>query len=304
MANIDYTVDGVIADVKRMGSIPTHQSLFQEADFVATLSDEMKTILVPMIMSTMENHFQTYADQTIVAGTQNYTVPWRAIGNKLKAVKIHNDEEEIEDLPRLDLRDIGADTIGEIFKKSGFRLEGNDVILYPDDNWPDKTLRLYYFRRPNDLCTTDNAGQVVSINTSTLEVQLANLPTEWTTSDTIDAIKNEPPFKALGEAVVVTNIAGLVITLASIPTGLAVGDWIALKGQSPIPQIPYDCFPLLAARGVVAVFSALSPQAGAQAIKDYGELRMEYLKMIAPRVDDAPKKLVPRRGIWQARGGW
>lgn len=302
MAGIDYTMDGVIADVKRSGAIPTHQSLFEEEDFVAVLSDDMKTILVPLLMSVQENHFQTYYETTILVDQDHYEIPWRAIGNKLKTVEIYDGTTRLKVLPRLDLRDIASDASLSYLLYNGFRMEGTDVVLYPVNAYTEKTLRLTYFRRPNDLVPTSESGKIVTINTGTNEVQLDNVPTDWTTTDTFDVIQNKPPFKCLGEEVGITTIAGLVITFSTLPTGMAVGDYVAIKGQSPIPQIPYDAFPLLAQRGVCQVLGALSPQQGEIAEKGYQELAGMYLKIIAPRVDDAPKKLVNRKGIWQGGG--
>jgi hypothetical protein len=305
MAGIDYTTDGIIADVKRNGAIPSHQSLFEEDDFIAVLSDEMKTIIVPLLLSIQENHFQTEFEYTILVGEDHYSVPWRAIGNKLKSVEIWDAGKRLITLPRLDIRDIANDCSTSFQLLSGFRMEGTDVVLYPMDTWVGKTLRLTYFRRPNDLVPTSKAGKIVAIDRLTGEIQLDNVPSDWTTTDTFDMIPSTPPFKQIDEEVAITAINGLVLTfaVADIPATLAVGDWIAIKGQSPIPQIPYDAFPLLSARGVAVVLGTLSPQQGQQAEQQYAGLAKMYVTLISPRVDDAPKKLVNRKGIWQGGGG-
>lgn len=301
---IDYTMTGIVADLKRSGAMPTHQSLFQDDDFINLMSDDMKTVIVPMLMSVVENHFQTEYDTTVIVDVDTYSIPWRAIGNKLKAVEIFDTDgtSRLATLARLDLRDVASDVSTSYSSLSGFRMEGSDVVLSPINVWTGKTLRMTYFRRPNNLVSVNDTGQVVAIDAGTGVVQLDNVPTAWTTTDTLDCIKNEPPFKAVAEEQAITLISGFDVTFSSVPTNLAIGDYVALKGQSPIPQIPYDAFPLLSQRGVVAALSAVAPQAAAGAEKTYMSMEKKFVNMISPRVDDAPKKLVNRRGIWQSIG--
>jgi hypothetical protein len=259
-------------------------------------------VIVPLIMSSMEEYFVTKLDTVIAVDQTDFLVPPRAIGGKLKDLKILESDGSEIDLVRLNLTDISNTDIGDISRLSGFYMRGNFVVLHPKNTHDGKSLRQYYFRRPNRLVPTDNAGKIVSINTGTNEVQLDNVPTTWDTSDTFDVIQGEPPFEARGEDQAITLVAGSVLTFSSLPATMAVGDYVAEAGESPIPQIPYEAFPLLTQRGAIKVLEALSPKAVQAAQQEYGNIHKTFLTLCQPRVDNAPKKLVSRHGIWKARG--
>ena len=105
---VDYTITSLIDSVKRRCSVPTAQSLFQNTDFASLLSEEMQSIIVPLIMSEQEDYFVHSTDLDIDGSTKEFAIPDRAVGGKLKDVGFYNSSADSLDLrPRLALEDYG-----------------------------------------------------------------------------------------------------------------------------------------------------------------------------------------------------
>lgn len=299
---IDYTMTERIASVKRRASIPTSQSLYTDADLASIMSYELLNVVVPKILAVREDYFLTSADQSVVSGTQAYRIPSRAIGDKLKELHIVDNNTVSHNLPRLSYDDLAGEAPIADVKLYGFYLKGNEVVLYPDNQFVGKTLRMYYYRRPNNLIVTSSAGKITALagNVATLDV----VPTAWTTSDTFDVISGSPGFHSRGDDQVVTDITGLDVTFSSIPTGTVVGDYVALSGESPIPQIPYDAFGWLEQRTALKCVEGIG---NAQELQAHGTLAQDMearlLALLTPRVDEESKKVVNRRGIFRVGRG-
>jgi hypothetical protein len=301
---VDYTTTELIANLKRRASVPTNQSLFENSDFLGLMSDEMESVLVPLILAAREGYFATYSDTLLVAGTNTFDIPDRAVGGKLQDVLIvDSDGNTIQDLPSLNSHDQGIDTDDLERQMYGFFMEGMRVRLFPADNWVGYYLRMKYYRKPNRLVTEASAGQVTAIDTGTNTVTLGNVPTTWSTSTTFDVIEGRPHFRSLADDQAITALSGYDLTFSSLPTGLVVGDWVAEAGESPIPQVPFEAFKWLAQAGACKVVEALGKTSELQAAQGkLNVLENAFLKLISPRVDYAPKKIIPHHGIFRSRG--
>lgn len=303
---IDYTTTELVADVKQRCSVPTSQNLFDEADFIRFLSSKLRDNVLPQIMSAREDFFVSSVDLTIDNTTitaNEYAIPERAVGMKLKTVVLVDAQGNEEELPRLSFEDKSLPAYVDYQRLYGYYLQGNKVRLHLADSFTNQTLRLYYFRRPNKLVKTSEAGKITGIDTVTNVVTVDNAPTSWTTNTTFDLICGDPPFDSKGDDQAITNIAGFDITFSSLPTDLAVNDWVAEAGESPVAQIPYEAYSLLTQLGVIKVLEALKDTQGLQnAINDYTQMKQDFFTMISPRVDGQPKKVVSRSGTWRLSG--
>ena len=306
--SVDYSSTALIANVKRRCSTPTSQSLFANTDFCALMSDEMKDILVPLIMSAKEDYFLTYKDYSIDGSTTTFAIPDRAIGQKVRNIDFYDATAvSFYEPTRTDLNALGTPI--QWTDVGGYYIQDNDVIFTTAPTDTSKYVRMYYFRRPNNIIKTTLCGQITAINTGTKVVTLDNAPTTWTTSTTFDFIKGRGGFQSLGDDKVITAVSGFDLTFsATLPTGLAVGDWVAEAGESPIPQIPYEGHNCIAQLAAVKVLEALSDanmikQADAKA----QAMLAKFLSVIKDRVDGQTKKIVSRRGIFthlRANKGW
>jgi len=298
---IDYTTTALIASVKRRASVPTSQSLFESTDFNSILTDEMQSIIVPLIMAEQQDFFIHSKDLAIDGSTREFDIPTRAVGMKVKDVGFYRtSSNNFDSRPRLNISDFG-DPQGDMVKSlGGFYLQGNKIVFSDAPTNTGDKLRVYYYRRPNNLIAENKAAKIASIDTGTKTLTFGSRPTAWTTSTTFDLIKGTPGFHSLADDATVSAIDTLTLTFTDdLPTGLAVGDWVGESGESPVAQIPYSAQPLLSQLGSVKILEALGDLKGMQMAQEkYQMLVQNFVRTISKRVDNSPKKIINRNGIF------
>lgn len=309
MAGIDYTTTGNIAAIKRIGLLPDAQDTYDPADMVAIMSSELRSIIVPLIMKIKQEYLVSAYDSSIAASAVAAFINSRAVGQKLRdCVLVDSGGQE------LPLRRYEPEDLKEGFQNGserGFYVDNDRIIFLPQgDNLSQYTLRQRIYRRPNNLIQTSSAAKITSIDTATKTVTCASVPSAFTTSLIYDLIKGNPSFRSHGEDLVVTAISGFDITFsATLPTDLAVGDYVAEAGFSPIAQIPYEIHPLLEQRVAIKILEGLGDANGVKMAKDsFNEMVDTSFGLVNPRVDGTPQKIVARRGIGSFSrgrfGGW
>ncbi len=313
--NIDYTTTALIASVKQKAMIPNSQQLYQDSDVLTILTDELFSDVVPLLMSIREEYLVTLYDQSIVTSQASYVLPPRAFGQKLRdAVLVNSAGREIS-MPRSDpddLKHVQSQTFDAFSPRRSFYFQDDAIVIFPDATTLSPfTLRMKYFRRPNNLVATSAAGQITIIDSVNKVVTVSNFPAAFTASQTYDIIKGTPSFKSRGDDLAVTSVDSTAKTLtftATLPTGLAVNDWVCLSGQSPIAQIPYEAHQILAQRVVVRMMSEMGDQPGLQAGADvYKDMVEKFKIMVTPRADGSPKRLVRSNFLFgggRRRNGW
>lgn len=311
MSNQIYTVDNLINSLKLRGLPPSSQNTFTSAEFAQILSEELQTNIVPVLDSVSEEYFVANYDVAYSSSTSVYAIPPRAVGGKLRDVVFVDSSGNEVLIPRLRPEDLKARTTFIRYQPSpwGYYLRDNSVVLslgtatgaaaYP-------TLRMKYIRRPGilTLSTAGKAGQVSNIAGSVVTISYAD--PSWTTATTFDAISNVPNFVSKGDDLAISNIAGFDLTFSSVPSTLAVGDWIAESMYSPIPQIPVEGHFLLAQYGVCKVLEAFNDPGLPNAYAKAEAMKKQFLEIITPRTEGSPIKLVSRGGIdsWCDNSGW
>lgn len=314
--NIDFTTTAMLASIKRRAMIPTSQVLFQDSDLLSILTEELQSDIVPLILSVREDHFVHNYDVDIDATVNRYAIHLRAFGQKLKDLVLLNDNDREVNIPRANPSSIKQEqAFGYSYPVSAGRVfffEGDEVVIFPDTaTLGGMQLRQKIYRRPNNLVAQSAAGQITAIDTTTKVLTLGNVPNTWTAASVIDIIKGTPGFKSRGDDLALTAVdatAKTVTLSAAVPSGVVVGDWVSLAGESPIPQIPYETHHILAQRGMIKVLEDLGDQSGLQAAADvYKDMVSKFLIMMSPRADDSPKRLVsasPLFGEGRRNAGW
>jgi hypothetical protein len=182
----------------------------------------------------------------------------------------------------------------------GFRLQGNNVILYPTPTTASPyTLRLYYVARRNALVPVTDGGQVTSVNTLTNEITLSRIPSSWAVNTKLCIINDEPQFDTIVKSTTISNISSPTVTVDDV-TGVAIGNWVQLKGYSIVPQIPVEMHDVLAQATCVKILEALGhtdKMKMAQAKLD--EIIFTTLEVLTPRVEGELKTIVSNgQGLW------
>jgi hypothetical protein len=293
----------LVTSIQRRAAVPNAQVTFSSADFYALIDEETESKLVPLILKNIEEYYVADQPYNITSGQNAYAIPYRSIAGKLRDVQVisSTDPESITPLDRLDITDLFASTSSSyrvLIKKSGFYIKGNTVYMYPTPTYSQNILNLEYYMRPSTCVDPSVCAQISSINTSSKTVTVASLPSNITTSTTVDFVKTNPGFECTAIDQTITNIAGTVLSFNSLPATLSVGDYICQSTQTCVVQVPQELLPLLSQYVVVRVLSAQGDlQAYQQAVAELAKLEENALLLISPRVDGKPKKVTNTRGI-------
>lgn len=181
----------------------------------------------------------------------------------------------------------------------GYLFQGNNLVLLP--NPATGTLRLSYQQRLSRLVLPEECGEIEAIDTGTGEVTLVDVPSDFDDSETYDFVSNTPNFVTRGIDEEAVSIVGDVITFDELPAGLAVGDWVCLAGETPIPQLPTEVHFLLAQR-TAEVIAASQGSARLKDIRDeLQQARADATALLSPRNDGSPRPIIRVGGLGS---GW
>jgi hypothetical protein len=302
VATNTYTTTYLLASLKRRGMIPSTAGTLTDADFLEMANEELQGATVEALMSLSEEYLVTTKDETIVSGTAAYAIPTRAVDAVLRDVLISDGSSGgYRSLPRIEPeREEEYTNSGGV---QGYKVEGNYVVLIPSPT-NSGTLRLKYPARPNRLVALTAVREITAINTGTKTVTVAAIPNTFTTSATYDLVKGTPHFDSLAIDQSVTVASGTSITFTNtLPTSLAVGDYVCLAGESPIPQVPVGAHQFLAHRVVFVVQEALGNVVAANRAEASAErIRVALQRKIQPRVPGSARIVINRYGPGMGRG--
>lgn len=295
------TSDDLIRSVKLRAFLPTNQSTFTDEDFLMFANEEMSVGLVPSIMRLHEDYFLYIQEITIQPNMSRFQIPYRAIGSKLRDVSLKDETGNFFEMTRINVGEIpfyngGAHGV----RPYAFYLENNQVVLAPErvSFVYGAKIRLTYYMRPNSLVKLDQVAVISSINTTTGEITLSNIPSTFAVDHDYDIVSVRSPNKTLAFDVQATSIVNsgstMVMTFdpALLPPMLAEGDHICLAGTTAIPQIPSDLHVILAQRVAARCLEAMGDSEGLQnANAKLAEMTTLSEYLIDNRVEDAPQKI-------------
>ena len=102
-----YDVDYLLAQVRRRASLPTSQNLFTDAKLILMLDDELKTRIVPFLMSFQDNWFVEHQTYSGDGSTITFAIPSNAVGQKLKDVSIYQGTTpKYSNVPRVEFENL------------------------------------------------------------------------------------------------------------------------------------------------------------------------------------------------------
>jgi hypothetical protein len=145
----------LIAALKIKGSFPTSNDLFSTSDFLVLFNMQLKTDLTPLMLKLNEEFFIQHVDFQIAQGG-SYRIPRRAIGAKIRDLKLVDSSGNITDINRLYEEDRSSGA-------NGYYMLRNSVELSNDIS--SGTLRMKFFTRPSSLVETTACALIASIDT-------------------------------------------------------------------------------------------------------------------------------------------
>ena len=292
MAAINFTTDTLIQAVKDAIIVPNSQNLFQPVGILRYANREMANTIVPLILKCKGDYLTTTFDYTISESQNEYLIP--SIATALKLMDVCTvDAQGNESNMALLSHDQVASNQWSTNRIAGFYVKNNAVKIYPY-GLGGYTLRMYFYRRPNQLVQTSKAGQVLTKVGN--DITLSFLPPDWVNGDSVCAISQLPGFDARFDSQTISNVSSPGLTLEDA-SDVEVGDWICLENESTIPQILPEAHGLLAQITGTKMLLSMGAPGAEQAENMYKIMERDFIEMITPRVDNAPKKIVNRGSI-------
>jgi hypothetical protein len=286
------TTSDLLESIKQRAMIPDNQTTWSDDRLLLTATEDMRAAIVPALMSVREEYFVMSEDIAVVSGTSRYRIPERSAGQGVREILWIDADGNVLPMGQLTIEDGVQTSNSSSGVPYAYRIEWDSIVLSPDVTSPG-TMRVMFVVSPGDLIAVDDAAQITGITALTNTVSASTVPATWTGSETVDIIRGSAGCEYLALGSTITGINGTDITLSAIPTGLQVGDWIALEGESPVPQLPRDLVPLLAHKVVVTVLESMNQRGAAEAAEArYQKLIASAMIMISPRVKGGAKKLV------------
>lgn len=273
------TTADLISSIKSKALIPSNQSTYTATDLLQLADEEIHTGLLPLILATREEYLKAYKDFAV--GTSDYYVPERAIGESVSdVVRVVNSREY--PITRLEPEE------AHLYQDElAYFLRDNRIVF---TQTPTETIRVHYSKRPSHLIETTSCGKVTAV--SGADITLDQVPSTFTTSLAYDVVSPSAPRTSRAMDASISAINSLVVTFTSAPSGIAVGDYVCLAGQSPVVGIPYDLIPVLVRRVVVAVLDGLGDdEAMKRAQAKLNEAEAGVAKLLEPRVEKSLHKI-------------
>jgi len=296
-----YTVDDLITSVTRRATIPVSDTTISNDDLIRFANEELSESIMALILSTREEIYLTYEDITLVNGKQNYPIPYRAIGAKVRIIKplLPNQSNGVNAegpaLVPIDLETVYNWNYTNSNNSGGFYLRNDEIILLSNVNsFGTQTLRVFYYLRPNDLVALDRGSKIRTINSTTGVITVDSVPQNITNSTKVDLIQALPNHKTyLFDQDCVVNAAAKTITLTTVPATLSIGDYICTAGETVTPQIPVDIIPLLEQSVVCKVLEAIGDTEGLKnAYTRLQTLEKRVVNIIDNRIEAPGRKII------------
>ncbi len=287
-----YTTTLFLSSVERQSFSPANQATFSTAEILSLGDEVMQTSILPALLAVREEFLVTSLDYTITANQSSYLIPQRSVGMTIRELQIVDANGNVRNLPRISLDKLHLMSSISSTPDS-FYLRGDNIILTPTPSSTTGTLRVYYSIRAGNLVQTTATAVISAINTSTNVVTVTTIPSTWSTGSIFDLIQGTGAHQYLSIDLTSTLVSGSDITLPSLPSNLAVGDYISLTGESSLIQLPPDFRPTLATLTAAEMLIAMNQPNGEKLLaKGIRSLDIAQ-KMVAPRVIGEEELITP-----------
>ncbi len=291
----DWDSTEQLAKLRNRASIPPNVS---DAKLLKLLNETQQDKLVPLILSAKKALLEISVDRAIASGTSRYAIHWRAIGASPVDVNRVLSDGSLQWPP---LAQVSSAELPSLPQTTGsgpshYYFEGDFIVLWPTpgSSAVPSTLRQRFLLSPSKLILPAAAGVITTIAGSVVTCA-GGIPAAITTSTPVDLVKAKPHFTRLGIDLAGVK-SGTTFTLAVAPSAdLAVGDYLCLAGESPVPNYPETFHGTLIHNAAEAYMAKAGDSAGlAVEQAQYGgeAPASRVLQTVTPR--GAPRRFVNR----------
>jgi hypothetical protein len=224
----------------KVAALSTNQANLATSDFL-TFANLVVDGLASEILAAREEFLLFQDSLAVTAGQQGYRIPYRALNGIIRHMWFEDGTTNRWYLYPLAIESIENYATNEAGTPHGFFVQGNQIMLLPTPNISG-TLQMIYPFRPSNLVDVSTTATITAINGST--VTFANMPTNFASGLQYDIIDHLAGNGIVGYDLPAV-VSGNTLIFANLPANAAVGNYVALAQQSPVPMLPDEADPLL-----------------------------------------------------------
>lgn len=228
-------------------------SRYQTIDSLLPLVDQhLRTLVVPELLKVAEDWLTSTVTYAVASGTDTYRLPYRCL-RVLDVALLDASGCPQAWFSRATTEQVKQRRTHGWTRPTGvpqyWTMEANSLRLspVPDAGATQYTLRVRFARRPGRLVDSAGTGVwvVTGIAGATLTISGSGNPEN---EPAFDLIRGTPGFESLGDDVV--NLGGSggggtwTVDLEDT-SSVTYGDYLAIPGTSPVPQVPLDYLAVL-----------------------------------------------------------
>ena len=275
-----YTTADLISNITLTGHVPIANSTFTPQNIVTLANRELQTSIVKQLLSSRGAYYKTYVDMAVV---QNglYPIPTDCIAGALANVELIQSVTILQVMPLEESEQFSTNS--PTSTTYGYFLQGNFIQILPTP--PVGNLRLWYFKRPSQLVTVDNACLVTAVDVTGTLLTVASIPSTIGSGAYVDLVGDQPPFNVVGTQTIQSIVLN-VITLDAAPTIPVIpGNYVCLYQQTCVPQIPVEFRILLEQRTICSIYEIQGAGSKLKAAQEkLKEIEKDTLQLITNRV--------------------
>lgn len=301
------TGDKMISSVRLRTMAPDDVSVFTDEEILDIIDEELQVQILDKLVE-LHGENLTISVDIPVNSSGSYSIPYRALGNKIRDVSLISGGQTYE-LSQISIGELPDFTYAQGYTRflELFYVENNQIKLVSPTRSYDY-IRFRYLLRPSYLTKVERTGIISSIVkdevAGTATLSLSQVGKTFTLNDKYDIVGQKTPNKIrvfdLEPTSFTNNTATgtIVFNLSDVEDvydDIEVGDYVTLAEETPVPNIPTEMFPLLAQASAVHILESMTDTEALQnATARLEKISKSVQQLVDYRVDLAPKKIKPR----------
>lgn len=305
--------DDIVVGAKSRAIFVTNQNTLTDTNIYQFLNDIVRLDVTSQIDRTAQEFFVIKNFIPLVSGVSNYQIPYRSMGRQLREIQWYDStQNQYRQMPMIKLEDANLyGTFGSSSYCYGYYLQGDQIVLVPPNpqNVPNSYfLACWYKMIPSQPVEADTACKVTGVDPLTGIVTCTQVPSTYTPGVLIDFIRGYAGCSLITFDVPVLSATttSLTFDITTLPSELAIGDWISLAQTSPVlNMIPDEASSLIQCKLAQVILNAIGDEVGAKALNGLIAMQQDsLLRMVSPRVDGEPQIIISRNNLTRGGRNW
>lgn len=320
-----WTTTELLEAIREDGRIPDDTPDATSAKLLRVANRIMVDRFVPLVRKVRAEFYVHTKGTSLTADRAAYDLPSRGATSSLRLVFLQDAAGNVLELTPLTL----SDRLG--YLRAGipahYTIENDQIILLPPPSQSAvntySKVYIKYETRPSTLVETSACGILTAKTESdsdTVSFTVANvgggtfLSSANASTVAKDLVRAKAPFSVIFQSLLFSFNSGTGIgtfdvdPIAEDPKRGAVGDYMTLAEETPIPQLPPELHPALAYATIASWYEAIDPTTASRFEGKAGGALKEFTQVLTPRQQGRQIKargssLMRRHSVFRGRGG-